>query len=91
MRLCTRLGSERACSSVCPMQVALRVFLFITCVLRVLVYAIKHHYLYQFTYPSTAVEVLPGVKEDIFSFVQVVHKHVAQYVLYPFHDRQDAI
>ena len=73
-----------------PLQCALRVFLFITCVLRVLVYVIKHHYLYQFTYFSTAVEVLSGFKEDYFNLVRVTHNTFTHHALYSLHVRQDA-
>ena len=73
-----------------PLQCALRLFLVLTGVLRVLFYVFKHYDLNQSTYFSMAVEVLSGFKEDIFSFVRVTHKNVAQYVLYPFHVRQDA-
>ena len=73
-----------------PLQFAMRLFFVLTGVPRVLLYVFRHHDLDQFTYFSMAVKVLSGSKEDVSSFVQVTHKHVAQYVLYPFHVRQDA-
>ena len=60
-----------------PLQFAPRLFFVTTCVLRVLVYVFKHYDLNQFTYYSIEVEVLSGFKEDIFIFVQVIHKTYA--------------
>ena len=73
-----------------PLQVAMRLFFVTTGVLRVLKYVFKHNDLNQFTYLSNFVEVLSGFEEDVFNFVRVTHEEFAQYVLYPFHDRQDA-